>query len=150
MNINEKHFSIGDITIINDDCLKYLETLEDNSIDCCITDPPYFIDKLDDSWDSKKVTERKNNSHIKHLPKGMKFDKKQVVNLHNFYSKLGKILIKKMKPSGFFLSFSSPRLYHAIAMACDCSGFEVRDMINWVYTQSVSYTHLTLPTNREV
>ena len=69
MNINEKHFSIGDITIINDDCLKYLETLEDNSIDCCITDPPYFIDKLDDSWDSKKVTERKNNSHIKHLPK---------------------------------------------------------------------------------
>lgn len=137
MNINEKHFSIGDITIINDDCLKYLETLEDNSIDCCITDPPYFIDKLDDSWDSKKVTERKNNSHIKHLPKGMKFDKKQVVNLHNFYSKLGKILIKKMKPSGFFLSFSSPRLYHAIAMACDCSGFEVRDMINWVYTQSM-------------
>ena len=107
MNINEKHFSIGDITIINDDCLKYLETLEDNSIDCCITDPPYFIDKLDDSWDSKKVTERKNNSHIKHLPKGMKFDKKQVVNLHNFYSKLGKILIKKMKPSGFFLSFLS-------------------------------------------
>ena len=32
MNINEKHFSIGDITIINDDCLKYLETLEDNSV----------------------------------------------------------------------------------------------------------------------
>jgi site-specific DNA-methyltransferase (adenine-specific) len=42
-----------------------------------------------------------------------------------------------MKPGGYFLSFSSPRLYHSIAMACEIAGFEIRDMINWVYTQSM-------------
>ena len=38
-----------------------------------------------------------------------------------------------MKPGAYFLSFSSPRLYHAIAMSCEIAGFEIRDMINWTY-----------------
>ena len=42
-----------------------------------------------------------------------------------------------MKPGAYFLSFSSPRLYHAIAMSCEIAGFEIRDMINWNYTQSM-------------
>ena len=133
------------IQVILGDCLSELEKLPDDSIDCVITDPPYFIDKLTNKWDSKKV---KNdfNSHIKHLPKGMKFSKSQVKNLYDFYLKLANILMKKMKPGGYFLSFSSPRLYHAIAMSCEIAGFEIRDMINWVYTRSMpkgmSMTHI--------
>jgi site-specific DNA-methyltransferase (adenine-specific) len=146
MNTDEKHFSIGDINIINDNSLKYLETLDDNSIDLIVTDPPYFIDKLDNNWNSKKITNRKNNSHIKHLPKGMKFDKKQVKNLYDFYLNISKLLFQKLKPGGYYLSFSSPRLYHAIAMACEIAGFEIRDMVNWVYTKSMpkgmSVSHL--------
>jgi site-specific DNA-methyltransferase (adenine-specific) len=137
MNTDKKHFIIGDIHIINDDSLKYIETLDDNSIDLIVTDPPYFIDKLDNNWNSKKITNRKHNSHIKHLPKGMKFDKKQVKNLYDFYLNISKLLFQKLKPGGYYLSFSSPRLYHAIAMACEIAGFEVRDMINWVYTKSM-------------
>ena len=67
----------------------------------------------------------------------MKYDKRQVKNLYIYYTNLSKILIHKIKPGGFFLSFSSPRLYHAIAMGCEEGGFEVRDMLNWVYTQSM-------------
>ena len=126
-----------DINIVNGNSLEYLKTLEDNSIDCIITDPPYFIDKLDSNWSSEKVNSDKKNSHIKHLPKGMKFDKKQVKELYDFYLELSRILFDKLKPGGYFLSFSSPRLYHSIAMACDIAGFEIRDMINWVYTQSM-------------
>jgi site-specific DNA-methyltransferase (adenine-specific) len=126
------------IQLFNNDCMKELEKIEDESIDCIITDPPYFIDKLDNNWSSKEIKEDKKNSHIKHLPKGMKFDKEQVKNLYEFYFELSKILIKKIKPGGYFLSFSSPRLYHSIAMGCELAGFEIRDMINWVYTQSMS------------
>ena len=126
------------IQLFNNDCMKELEKIEDESIDCIITDPPYFIDKLDNNWSSKEIKEDKKNSHIKHLPKGMKFDKDQVKKLYEFYFELSKILIKKIKPGGYFLSFSSPRLYHSIAMAVEIAGFEIRDMINWVYTQSMS------------
>ena len=125
------------INIINNDCMIELEKLEDNSIDCVITDPPYFIDKLDNKWSSNDINADVKNSHIKHLPKGMKFDKKQVKNLYDYYLELSKLLFKKMKPGGYFLSFSSPRLYHAIAMSCEIAGFEIRDMINWNYTQSM-------------
>jgi site-specific DNA-methyltransferase (adenine-specific) len=76
----------------------------------------------------------------------MKFDKNQVKDLYDYYLELSKLLFKKMKPGGYFLSFSSPRLYHAIAMSCEIAGFEIRDMINWNYTQTMpkgmSITHV--------
>lgn len=125
------------IKIVQGDALEELKKVKDKSVDCILTDPPYFLSKLDDNWKYKLLKEDKPNSHIKHLPKGMKFDKNQVINLYEFYFKLSKILINKLKPGGFFLSFSSPRLYHAIAMGCDAAGFEIRDMLNWVYTQSM-------------
>jgi site-specific DNA-methyltransferase (adenine-specific) len=134
------------IHIENDDCIEYLKTFESNSIDCVITDPPYFIDKLDHKWSADDISNDKKNSHIKHLPKGMKFDKKQVKQLYDYYLELSELLFDKLKPGGYFLSFSSPRLYHAIAMACDIAGFEIRDMINWTYTQTMpkgmSVTHI--------
>jgi site-specific DNA-methyltransferase (adenine-specific) len=117
--------------------MKILEKMEDNSIDCVITDPPYFIDQLDNKWSSKNINKDVKNSHITHLPKGMKFDKNQVKNLYDYYLLLSKLLFAKMKPGAYFLSFSSPRLYHAIAMSCEMAGFEVRDMINWNYTKSM-------------
>ena len=125
------------IKLINNDCMIELKNMKDDSIDCVITDPPYFIDKLDDNWSNTQLMNDKKNSHIKHLPKGMKFDKNQVKRLYDFYLKFSELLFKKMKPGGYFLTFSSPRLYHAVAMSCDIAGFEVRDMINWTYTQSM-------------
>tara|TARA_B100001250_G_scaffold238248_1_gene204718 strand:- start:293 stop:1204 length:912 start_codon:yes stop_codon:yes gene_type:complete len=133
------------ISIFNGDCEVELSKLEDNSIDLLLTDPPYFIDKLTNKWNSEKVS-NDSNSHIKHLPKGMKFDKSQVKNLYDYYLKISTIIFKKLKPGGYFLSFSAPRLYHSIAMACEIAGFEIRDMINWTYTQSMpkgmSVSHL--------
>lgn len=124
-------------SIFNIDCMEGIKLIPDNSIDCIITDPPYFIDKLTNTWNSEEIKNDKKNSHIKHLPKGMKFDKKQVKELYDYYFKLSTILFEKLKPGGYFLSFSSPRLYHSIAMACELAGFEIRDMINWTYTQSM-------------
>ena len=137
------------IKMILGDALIEIENLPDNSVDLIFTDPPYFIDRLDTTWDANEVVDsdkNKPNSHVKHLPKGMKFDKRQVKQLYDFYQKFAEKAIEKLKPGGFFLSFSAPRLYHGIAMACDCAGFEIRDMINWTYTQNqpkgMSISHL--------
>ena len=137
---------IGDIKLIHNDCMIELQSLDDNSIDCVITDPPYFIDKLDNHWSAEEIKSDVKNSHIKHLPKGMKFDKSQVKKLYDYYLEFSKLLFRKMKPGAYFLTFASPRLYHAVAMSCDIAGFEIRDMINWTYTQSMpkgmSISHL--------
>ena len=54
---------IMNITLLHNDCMKEVIKLEDNSIDCIITDPPYFIDKLDQNWSTKDIKEDKKNSH---------------------------------------------------------------------------------------
>jgi site-specific DNA-methyltransferase (adenine-specific) len=126
---------MDDIIIINGDCIEELEKLQDESIDCVITDPPYFIKNFEDDWNENDI--KNTSNHIKHLPKGMKFDKIQVKKLYDFYLKVSIILFRKMKPGAFFLSFSYPRLYHSIAMSCEIAGFEIRDMINWTYTKTL-------------
>ena len=97
-----------DITLIHGDAIIELKKIKNNSIDCVITDPPYFMKHLDDSWNTSTLIKEKANSHITHLPKGMKFDKKQTKNLYTFYNELCRILYQKIKPGGFFfILFSS-------------------------------------------
>jgi DNA modification methylase len=37
--------------LYNDDCLVLLKTLPDNSIDSCVTDPPYGLNFMGKKWD---------------------------------------------------------------------------------------------------
>ena len=36
----------------NKDCLEYLQTLDDNSVDLILTDPPYF-EIVNNDWDNQ-------------------------------------------------------------------------------------------------
>lgn len=122
--------------IICADTLELLPQIEDNSIDVVLTDPPYFLDKLDDNWDYKKVSSQNNQYIIKSLPAGMKFDREQGKRFYKWYLEISKELFRVLKPGGFFFSFSSPRLYHRMASAIDDAGFEIRDVFMWLYTQN--------------
>ena len=51
------------IKLINNDCMIELKNMKDDSIDCVITDPPYFIDKLDDNWSNTQLMNDKKQSY---------------------------------------------------------------------------------------
>ena len=118
------------------DCFEKLKTIPDNSIDMCLTDPPYFIDGLGDEWDTDDIEKRlpTKNGTIKSLPKGMKFDPAQGIRFQEFMAKLSIEIIRVLKPGGFFISFSQARLYHRMTIAVEESGFEIRDMLGWTYS----------------
>jgi len=118
------------------DCLHGMKKLPDNSVDMVCTDPPYFLDGLGNDWDKNKLDKRGHSSVVGNLPKGMKFDKNQSKKFKDFYRLVSKEIFRILKPGGSFISFSSPRLYHAMACAIEDEGFEIRDMLGWVYTQS--------------
>ncbi|MFQ6071739.1 MAG: DNA methyltransferase [Methanosarcinales archaeon] len=110
--------------IILGDAEKILPQIEDNSIDLVLTDPPYFLDKMDNNWNPQKVSSITDYCHtVKSLPPGMKFDKEQGRRFYEWYFKISKELYRVLKPGGFFFSFSSPRLYHRMASAVDDAGF---------------------------
>lgn len=119
------------------DAKELLAQIPDNSIDAVITDPPYFLDKLDNSWNHEKISEEKNYCKVvTSLPPGMKFDKEQGNKFYNWYYDISIEILRVLKPGGFFFSFSSPRLYHKMTCAIDDAGFLIRDALLWIYTQN--------------
>ena len=120
------------IKIVQADCLLALEKIESNSVDCIITDPPYFLDGMENNWNLEKLQEKKDKAKVVGgLPVGMKFDPQQGKRLQEFMSIVAKKLLRVLKPGGFFLCFSQDRLYHRMVMAVEEVGFEIRDMLIW-------------------
>ena len=92
--------------ILHGDCLIKLKELEDNSIDSIVTDPPYELGFMGKSWDNTGIA---NNPLM------------------------WAECLRVLKPGGYLLSFGGTRTYHRMAVAIEDAGFEVRDMIEWVY-----------------
>jgi site-specific DNA-methyltransferase (adenine-specific) len=118
------------------DCIAYMKQLPANSIDMVCTDPPYFLDGLGSDWNKESLDQKGSSSRVGNLPKGMKFDRNQSKQFHAFYTQVSAEIFRVLKPGGAFLSFSSPRLYHSMAWAMEEAGFEIRDMLGWIYTQA--------------
>lgn len=123
----------GNVQLFNTDCRSGLKNIPDNSVDFIITDPPYFIDGMDDNWNDKKLYAKAKPGVIGGLPCGMKFDRAQGEHLQNFMEPLSREFIRILKPGGFCVVFSQGRLYHRMAIALDFAGFEIRDLLGWKY-----------------
>ena len=122
--------------IINGDCLKVLRDMKEHSVHLVITDPPYFLDSLDDKWNDDSINKKINKSGvIGGLPVGMKFDSQQGMRLQGFMNKVSRELMRILVPGGFFVSFSQPRLVHRLTVGMEEADFEIRDMFAWHYTQ---------------
>lgn len=122
--------------IIHGDCVEQMKKMPANSVDMICTDPPYFLDGLGNDWNKESLDNKGSSSLVGNLPKGMKFDRNQSKKFFEFYSIVSKEAFRVLKPGGAFISFSSPRLYHSMTMAIEEAGFEIRDMLGWVYTQA--------------
>ncbi|MFA5937490.1 MAG: DNA methyltransferase [Candidatus Paceibacterota bacterium] len=92
--------------IIQGDCLEVMKKLPDGSVDAVICDPPYELGFMGKAWDSTGIA---NNIEV------------------------WKEALRVLKPGGYLLAFSGTRTYHRMACAIEDAGFEVRDMIEWVY-----------------
>jgi len=123
--------------IILGDAFEVTKQIESNTIDLVLTDPPYFLDKLDNKWLHDNVKKGKSSlGVVKNLPIGMKFDPQQSYNAYNWFHQISQEFIRVLKPGGCLLAFSHPRLYHRFACAAEDAGFHLRDTFIWLYTQN--------------
>ena len=90
--------------IINGDSAEVLKTIESNSIDAVVTDPPYGIEFLGREWDS-------NTGAVE----------------------IWRECLRVLKPGGHLLAFSAARTYHHLATNIEGVGFDIRDQIMWIY-----------------
>lgn len=124
-------------TIHNTDAFIEINNLKENSVDAFITDPPYFLDGMGDSWKEDMVSRKTTkNQTVSSLRSGMKFDKSQGLEFQKYMNLLAEKAFDKIKPGGWFVAFSAPRLYHRLAVGVEDAGYEIRDMWQWLYTQN--------------
>ncbi|MCS7181232.1 MAG: site-specific DNA-methyltransferase [bacterium] len=123
--------------IILGDTFKIIDDIQSNFIDLILTDPPYFLDKLDANWKHEEVQKGKFSVGIvKNLPIGMKFSSEQGKEFYKWFFEISKRFYRILKPGGWLLVFSYPRLYHRLTCAIEDAGFHIRDCFIWLYTQN--------------
>lgn len=98
--------------LILGDCLEMLKTLPDGSVDAVVTDPPYGLSFMGKKWD---------------------YDVPSV--------EVWAECLRVLKPGGHLLAFASTRTQHRMAVRIEDAGFEIRDMIAWVYGSGFPKSH---------
>jgi len=94
------------------DCLEEMRTMEDSSVDSIVTDPPYGLSFMGKKWD---------------------YDVPSV--------EIWKECLRVLKSGGYLLSFAGTRTQHRMAVNIEDAGFEIRDMIAWVYGSGFPKSH---------
>ena len=92
--------------IINGDCIEEMRKLDDNSVDSIVTDPPYELGFMGKSWDSTGIA---------------------------YNVDVWREALRVLKPGGHLIAFGGTRTYHRMASAIEDAGFEIRDMMQWLY-----------------
>lgn len=98
--------------ILIGDCLQRLKELDDNSADSIVTDPPYGLAFMGKRWD---------------------YDVPSV--------EVWAECLRVLKPGGHLLAFAGARTQHRMAVRIEDAGFEIRDMIAWVYGSGFPKSH---------
>lgn len=86
------------------DCLETLRGMADNSVDSVVTDPPYGLSFMGKKWDYDVPS-----------------------------TEIWAECLRVLKPGGHLLAFAGTRTQHRMAVRIEDAGFEIRDMIAWVY-----------------
>lgn len=98
--------------LVHGDCLEKMRALGNNTVDAVVTDPPYGLSFMGKHWDYEVPS-----------------------------VEIWKEVLRVLKPGGHLLSFAGTRTYHRMAVNIEDAGFEVRDMVSWIYGQGFPKSH---------
>ena len=136
--------------IHNGDCAEVMASMESNSVDAIVTDPPYGLAFMGAKWDSfngssgnqtigerqaegkryadeNKGAPRYANSH------GKKVTQSEMAAFQLAMTPIFEEALRVAKPGAHLLCFGGTRTFHRMACAIEDAGWEIRDCIMWVY-----------------
>jgi DNA modification methylase len=135
-------FLNGKVTLLRGDCLELLPTLEEGSIDSCVTDPPYHLTSIVKRFgsDNSAPAQFGTDGVYARASKGFmgkQWDGGDIA----FRPELWAEVLRVLKPGAHLLAFSGTRTYHRMACAIEDAGFEIRDQIGWAYGSGFPKSH---------
>lgn len=111
-------------------CLEVMRGMADNSVDAIVTDPPYGLTNRGGGPNGKGLDtpfarSKAGASHGGFM--GLTWDR-DVPPVEVWVE-----CLRVLKPGGYLLAFAGTRTQHRMATRIEDAGFEIRDMIAWVY-----------------
>jgi DNA modification methylase len=94
------------------DCREVMRTLDPESVDSIVSDPPYGLSFMGKGWDHGVPGEE-------------------------FWTEA----LRVAKPGAHLLAFGGTRTYHRLACAIEDAGWEIRDCVMWVYGSGFPKSH---------
>ena len=88
------------------DCVEILPTLEPDSVDAVVTDPPYELAFMGKQWDGTGVA---------------------------FQPQTWAEVLRVAKPGAHMVAFGGTRTFHRMTCAIEDAGWQIRDCLMWLY-----------------
>ncbi len=134
--------------IFNENCIEGLKKLDENTVDVCITDPPYNYEFVGHKWDYEEIKRRiervqDSKTLVKHIPYGSglaggvrnkRWYQKNANNIKDYRiwtQTWGEQVYRVLKPGAFILVFNSTRTIAHVQVALEDVGFYARDILVW-------------------
>lgn len=150
--------------IIHGDVFDVLPTLEADSIDSSVTDPPYGIGFMSKKWDTFSPDKaraskmfamghgsnvgaelaKSDNPNLRGRRQSPAMSPSQIEydysirgmrEFQKFSERWGREVYRVLKPGAYLAASCAPRSYHRMACGLEDSGFIVRDMFSWLFGQ---------------
>lgn len=128
--------------ILIGDCRDWMAQLEPNSVDSCVTDPPYHLTSIVKRFGAANAApakigktgayERASRGFM-----GQTWDGGDVA----FDPATWDAVYRILKPGAHLIAFSGTRTYHRMACAIEDAGFEIRDQLAWCYGSGFPKSH---------
>ena len=139
--------------LLTGDCLDVLATLEPDSLDACVTDPPYGIGFMGREWDTfapesvakladqtRGFDRREPNLNLRGRREWLagakvQYDRSAAASLkfHAWTQAWAAAVLRVLKPGAYAVVCASPRMGHRVTCGLEDAGFEIRDSLLWLY-----------------
>ena len=153
--------------LLTGDCLDVLATLEPDSVDACVTDPPYGIGFTGREWDTftpesvAKLADQKRgfdrrepNPNLRGRSEWLagakvQYDRSAAASLkfQAWTQQWAEAVWRVLKPGAHAVVCAAPRMAHRVTCGLEDAGFEIRDSLLWLYGSSFPKS-LNLPGGR--
>jgi site-specific DNA-methyltransferase (adenine-specific) len=132
------------VELLAGDCLELLPALAGNSVDSCVTDPPYHLTSIVKRYSAPDAAPSRDKRGISGPFVGVssgfmgkQWDGGDIAFRPDVWREVYRVL----RPGAHLLAFGGTRTYHRLACAIEDAGFEIRDTIMWVYGSGFPKSH---------